>query len=402
LDCDPAAQELQAIRARVARLRAQVREFCRDVVPADLRERAQRHQVLSRDDYSQWMKLLSEQGWLTPHWPVADGGSGWSVAERFALDDELARVGLPWVIPAGVKYVGPVICQFGTAQQKARFLPGIRDGSVWWAQGFSEPGAGSDLAAVATIAERDGDRYIVNGQKLWTTYAQWADWMFVLVRTKHTARPRDGVSFLLVDMRSPGVTVNPIPTMDGFAHVNEVWLQEVVVPVQNRVGEENGGWPLSRFLLKNERTAGAMVGHVAHALHRLEQMPMADKPLLRRRAAEFELRFMTLQITASAMIERLLTGRETGIEPSLIKIRASELYQQIAQTMIEALGAAGVAYDVDALHRGAPPPLPPLDAGGIVKDHLYRRAATLYGGATEIQRNLIAVAVLGLGREGPK
>lgn len=392
-------EDLESVRARADVLRAQAREFCANQVPADLRGRSQHHQVLSRDDYCEWMRLLRDQGWLTAHWPVADGGRDWTIAERFALEDELARLGLPWIIPAGVKYVGPVICRFGTVQQKARFLPGIRDSSVWWAQGYSEPGAGSDLAAVATSAERDGDCYRVTGQKLWTTYAQWADWMFALVRTKRTARPRDGISFLLIDMRSPGITVNPIQTMDGFAHVNEVWLRDVAVPVENRVGEENSGWTLSRFLLKNERTAGAMVGHASHALHRLKQMPLADKSPLRRRAAELELRFMVLEITASAMVERILTGQETGIEPSLIKIRASELYQDIAQTIIEALGPAGVVYDLDALHRGAAQPLPPFDAGGLVKDHLYRRAVTIYGGTTEIQRNIIAGAVLGLGRE---
>ncbi len=392
-----AADAIADVRARAAALRADVRAFCADRVPADLRARAVRHQVLSREDYVRWMGLLRDRGWLIAHWPVADGGLGWSVVERFAFEDELARRGMPWIVPMGIKYVGPVIARYGSPEQKARFLPGIEDASTWWAQGFSEPGAGSDLAAVATAAARAGDHYRVNGQKMWTTYAQWADWMFTLVRTGRGQRPRQGISFLLIDLKSPGVTIRPIATMDGYRHLNEVWLNDVLVPVANRVGEENTGWEQAKFLLGNERTAGAMVGNAAHALHRLKQLPAAGRPLPRQRIAEFDLRLLTLEITAEAMVERMWSGTERGIEPSLIKIRASELYQHVAEATIEALGAAGVAYDIDALHAAGPPPLPPLDAGGIVKDHLYRRAATIYGGTTEVQRNIIARAMLGLG-----
>lgn len=389
--------DLDAVRQRAAQLRQEVRAFCANDIPADLRDRSQRHQVLSKEDYVQWMRLLHQRGLSIAHWPVADGGQGWSALERFAFEDELSRLGLPWIIPFGVKYVGPVICRYGNAAQKQRFLPGIADTSVWWAQGYSEPGAGSDLAAVSTFAARDGDHYIVNGQKVWTTFAQWADWMFTLVRTRRSERPQDGISFLLIDMKSPGITVKPIRTMDGYRHVNEVWLQDVSVPVENLVGEENAGWTIAKFLLKNERTAGAIVGHAAHALHRLKQLPMTNQPLLCQRVIEFELRFMTLEVSAMAAVERMLTGREDGAEASLIKIRASELFQEIAEATVEALGPAGIAWDIEALHNGEPQPLPPADAGGIIKDHFYRRAATIYGGTTEVQRNIIAKAVLGLG-----
>jgi alkylation response protein AidB-like acyl-CoA dehydrogenase len=395
----PEPADLQQARERAARLRAEVRRFCAGEVPADLRARSQRHQVLSREDYAQWMGLLHRRGWSIAHWPAADGGQGWTTLERFSFEDELARAGLPWIIPFGVKYVGPVLCRFGSAEQKRRFLPGIASSGEWWAQGYSEPGAGSDLAAVATFAERDGERYIVNGQKVWTTYAQWADWMFCLVRTRRTPRPQDGISFLLLDMRSPGITVKPIRTMDGYRHVNEVWLENVAVPLENRVGEEHGGWSLAKFLLKNERTAGAIVGHAGHALERLKRLPEAAQPLLRQRAVAFELRFLALEAAALDAVERMLGGTEDGGEASLIKIRAAELYQDIAEATVEALGPAGVAWDPAALHSGAQPPLPPDDAGGIVKDHLYRRAATIYGGSTEVQRNIIAGVVLGLGRE---
>lgn len=388
--------DLQAARTRAAQLRRDVREFCVRDVPASLRDRSQRHQVLSKDDYVAWMRLLHARGWAIAHWPVADGGQGWTPLERFAFEDELARLGLPWIIPFGVKYVGPVICRYGTPAQKQQFLANIADTNTWWAQGYSEPGAGSDLAAITTFAAREGHRYLVSGQKIWTTYAQWSDWMFTLVRTERTARPQDGISFVLIDMRSPGITVKPIRTMDGFHHVNEVFLENVVVPVQNRVGDENAGWSIAKFLLKNERTAGAIVGHAAHALARLKRLPIEGRPLLRSRIVEFDLRFLALEVSSTAAVERMLVGAEDGGEASLIKIRAAELYQAIAETTVEALGAAGVAWDVAALHSADPAPLPPWDAGGILKDHFYRRAATIYGGTTEVQRNIIAKAVLGL------
>jgi alkylation response protein AidB-like acyl-CoA dehydrogenase len=259
-----------------------------------------------------------------------------------------------------------------------------------------------------TQAVRDGNDYVVNGQKVWTTYAQWADWMFCLVRTDRTSpdkRPQSGISFLLVDMRSPGISVKPITTMDGYHHVNEVWLDDVRVPVENLVGEEGQGWTYAKFLLKNERTAGAIVGMAWHALHRLERLAadpvdggsrLVDQPLLRNRIGEFELRFLALEEAAYQAVEAMMTGSETGGEASLIKIRGTELYQEIAEATVDALGLAGIAYDPGALHEGGLPPLGPDDAGGILKDHFYNRAATIFGGASEIQRNIIAKVVLGL------
>jgi alkylation response protein AidB-like acyl-CoA dehydrogenase len=390
------AVSIEAVRKRAEALRAEVRRFCAEAVPADLRERSRRHQVLSKADYVLWMHLLCRQGWSIAHWPVRDGGCGWSPLERFTFEDELARQGMPWIIPFGVKYVGPVICHFGTQAQKDRFLPGINDTREWWAQGYSEPGAGSDLAAVSSFAERRGDHYVVNGQKIWTTYAQWADWMFTLVRTKRGEKPQDGISFLLIDMKSPGISVKPIRSMDRYHHLNEVWMQDVAVPVENLIGEENAGWTIAKFLLRNERTAGSIVGNAAHALERLKQIPHADRPLLRQRIVDFELRLLAMETAATAAVERMAAGTEDGGEAAIIKIRATELYQQIAEITVDVLGAAGVAYDVEALHSAAPPPLGPDDVGGIVKDHLYRRAATIYGGTTEIQRNIISKAVLGL------
>lgn len=395
----------QELRAKAERLRQEVRDFYATVMPAELRDKAHRHQVLSKEDYVGWMRLLDKQGWSVAHWPEALGGKGWSPLERFAFEDELARLGCPWVIPFGVKYVGPVIYAFGTDAQKQRFLPGIKTTEEFWAQGYSEPGAGSDLAGLRTMALKDGDHYVVNGQKVWTTYAQWADWLFCLVRTDRDDKPQTGISFLLIDMKSPGVTVKPIRTMDGFEHVNEVWLEDVKVPAENLIGEDGKGWTYAKFLLKNERTAGAIVGWAWHVLDRLKKhardtrvngAALIEQPLMRNRIGEYELRFMALELAAYQAVTAMVDGTENGSEASLIKLRGTELYQEVMETLVEALGAAGVAVDITALHSAGLPPLGPDDTGGILKDHFYNRAATIFGGSSEIQRNIVAKVVLGL------
>jgi alkylation response protein AidB-like acyl-CoA dehydrogenase len=395
----------QQAQARAATLRADIRHFCAHTMPAGLRRKSEQHQVLDKADYLQWMRLLQREGWVVGHWPQAQGGAGWSALERFVFEDELARHGCPWVIPFGVKYVGPVIYTYGSPAQKQRFLPGIISSEAFWAQGYSEPGAGSDLAALRTEAVRDGDHYVVNGQKIWTTYAQWADWLFCLVRTDREARPQNGISFLLIDMRSPGITVKPIRTMDGYAHVNEVWFDNVRVPVDNLVGEEGAGWTYAKFLLRNERTSGAIVGMVHHTLQRLKRLAaetrtgsgrLLDQAPMRQRIGEFELRCFALEESAYQAVEATMDGTENGAEASLIKLRGTELYQAIAEATVEALGLAGIAYDTAALHAAAPPPLGPDDAGGILKDHFYNRAATIFGGSSEVQRNILAKLVLGL------
>ncbi|HEY6609853.1 MAG TPA: acyl-CoA dehydrogenase family protein [Pseudomonas sp.] len=395
----------KTLRDRAQRLREEVREFYKHEMPAALRDKSHRHQVLDKDDYLQWMRLLDAKGWVVGHWPQAYGGRDWSSLERFVFEDELARHGCPWIIPFGVKYVGPVIYTFGSEEQKQRFLPGIVKTEEFWAQGYSEPGAGSDLAGLRTQAVRDGDHYVVNGQKVWTTYAQWADWLFCLVRTSNDGKPQNGISFLLIDMRSPGVTVKPIRTMDGYHHVNEVWLENVRVPAANLVGEEGAGWTYAKFLLKNERTAGAIVGLAWHVLERLKKLArdtqvdgcrLIDQPLMRNRIGKFELRFMALQEVAYQAVESMVEGTDNGGEASLIKVRGTELYQEVAEALVEALGAAGIAYDTTALHSAGLPPLGDDDVGGILKEHFYNRAATVFGGSSEIQRNIVAKAVLGL------
>lgn len=396
---------LERARERALSLRGEVARFCERDMPTDLMHKARRHLVLGKDDYARWMRLLHAKGWAIPHWPIEHGGQDWSPLERFTLEDQLARHACPWILPFGVKYVGPVIYTYGSPAQKGRFLPAIANSDEFWAQGYSEPNAGSDLAALRTQAVREGDHYRVDGQKVWTTYAQWADWMFCLVRTDRGARPQAGISFLLIPMRSPGVTVKPIATMDGYLHVNEVWLEDVHVPVENLVGREGEGWIYAKFLLKNERTAGAIVGSAGHALHRLKQAARDDRgagasacerSALRDRIGELELRFLALEQAAYQAVEAMMTGRESGGEAALIKIRGTELYQDIAEATVDTLGLAGIVYDTAALRDGSAPPFGPPDAGGILKEHFYNRAATLFGGASEIQRNIIAKAVFGL------
>lgn len=394
------------VRERAERLRQSVREFYVNEMPGDLREKAHRHQALDKNDYVRWMELMNEKGWAVGHWPKEYGGSEWSSSERFVFEDELARLGCPWVIPFGVKYVGPVIYSFGTEKQKKRFLPSIIDTSEFWAQGYSEPNAGSDLAALKTKAVRDGDHYVVNGQKVWTTYAQWADWLFCLVRTSSDGKPQAGISFLLIDMTSPGVSVVPIKTMDGYVHVNEVWLEDVRVPVENLVGDEGAGWNYAKFLLKNERTAGAIPGQARHILDRLVRFAretevagcaLIDQSLIRNRIAEFELRFLALEAAAYQAVAAMDEGCDNGAEASMIKIRGTELYQEVSEALVDAMGTAGIAFDTEALNTNEGlPPLGPDDSGGILKEYFYNRAATIFGGSSEVQRNIIAKMVLGL------
>jgi len=382
---------------RAEQLRGEIREFVRTTMPSDILRKSSQHLTLNKDEYVRWMQALQSRGWAVGHWPSEYGGLGWSTLERFVFEDELGRAGCPWIIPFGVKYVGPVIYTFGSEAQKQRFLPPIVAAREWWAQGYSEPDAGSDLSGLRTTAIRDGDHYIVNGQKAWTTYAQWADWMFCLVRTSREARPQQGISFLLIDMRSAGVSVQPVRTMDMCHHVNEVWLQNVRVPVANRVGAEGDGWALARFLLVNERTYGSGLGESKFALERLEALAAKqNNAALHARIVELDLRLLALECVSYQTLADMMTGVETGGEASLLKVRASEMYQDILEATVDALGYAGIAFDAETLHGEAPPPLGPDDAGGIVRYHLYNRAATIYGGSAEIQRNIIAKSVLGL------
>lgn len=385
--------------------RAEVRAFG-ETIPAGLRHKVWNNLLLEKEDYLEYLHLLDHRGWAVGHWPKHYGGCSWSSLQRYIFDEETSRAGAPWLIPFGINYVGPILYTFGTERQKERFLPPIRHSTEWWAQGYSEPAAGSDLAALRTRAVRDGEHYVLNGQKIWTTYVQWADWIFCLVRTSQEERPQNGISFLLVDMNSPGITVRPIETMDGYRHVNEVFFDDVRVPVENLVGEEGKGWSYGKVLLANERVLVAEAGRSSRQLARLERLAsealaggarLIDDPHFGRRVTELKLRLLVLQAACYQSAAEAGSNEDPGAEASLLKLRGSELQQDIAEALLDALGPAGAIFD-PACVRGAgqAPAEGPYEAPGVVREHLHGRAATIYGGSNEIQRNILAKAVLGL------
>lgn len=386
--------------ARTNAFRAEVREFAAREIPAWLKRKVRENLVLEKADYLAYMHLLARRGWSIGHWPREHGGLAWTPLERFIFEEETARAGAPWLIPFGVNYVGPVIYTFGSAAQQARFLPPIRATSQWWAQGYSEPGAGSDLAALSTRAIRRGDHYVVTGQKIWTTYVQWADWMFCLVRTGDDPRPQAGISFLLIDLRQPGITIRPIATMDGYHHVNEVFLDDVPVPVENLVGEEGQGWTYAKFLLANERV---LVSEVGRSMRRMEQLHalaakrIADDAWFAQRVAELDLRLHVLRASCYQAITDGMAGADLAAASSMMKLRGAELEQDIAEALLDATGLAGLVFDPASVHGdGRPAPVGPPETAGIMRAHLHGRATTIYGGSNEIQRQIIAKAALGL------
>jgi alkylation response protein AidB-like acyl-CoA dehydrogenase len=385
-----------------SRFRAEVRAWCERHLPAHVRDKVQANLFLEKEDYLAFLHALIPQGWVAGHWPRALGGCGWTPLQRFVFEEETAACGAPWLIPFGINYVGPVIYTFGSAWQKERFLPPILASTEWWAQGYSEPGAGSDLAALKTRAVRDGDHYVVNGQKIWTSYVQWADWIFLLVRTSEEARRQEGISFLLVDMKSPGVQVRPIRTMDGCHHVNEVFFDDVRVPVRNLVGEEGRGWTCAKFLLSNERVIAAETGRSMRQLAHLRELLAQDRTRADREGFSLRLAQLTLKLHALRAFclqtaSRLDPMAAPGAESSVMKIRGSELQQAIAEATLDWLGPVAAVYDAAQVHGAqARSTVGPAIAPGLVREYLHGRASTIYGGSNEIQRNVIAKMELGL------
>jgi alkylation response protein AidB-like acyl-CoA dehydrogenase len=383
----------------------EVRSFIAENYPENLRSVQDEGDDLSKEDFLSWHRVLAKKGWIAPAWPVEYGGTGWTPTQRFIWSEELAHADCIGTMPFGLSMVGPVIYTFGTPEQKARFLPGILSGDDWWCQGYSEPGAGSDLASLRTKAVRDGDHYIVNGQKTWTTMAQYADWGFFLVRTDPDAKAQEGISFLLIDMKSPGVTVRPIITLGGEHEVNEVWLEDVRVPVDQRVYEENKGWTCAKFLLAHERTGIAAVARSKRGVEKIKQIARTemdgDRPLLantffKRKISELEIDLTALEFTELRSLAGVAAGKGPGPESSLLKIKGSEIQQRITELALEAVGHYGAPYfrgfgegdnehsiGPDYAHRAAP-------------TYFNTRKTTIYGGSNEIQRNIIAKMVLGI------
>ncbi len=383
----------------LSRFRDEVREYCRTSIPASIRDKAHRLKYFSKEDRVLWQRALHKQGWFCAHWPAEHGGQSWGPIQRFVLIEELERAGTPWLAHFGVSFMGPVLCEFGTQAQRDQHLPGIRQSDVWWCQGFSEPGAGSDLASLRMQAVREGDHYRVNGQKTWTTMAQWADWIFCLVRTGQTERAQQGISFLLIDLKSPGVTVRPIETFDGVHHVNEVFLDNVEVPAENLVGKEGQGWDIAKFIVSRERVLVAEVGKARHLLDQLWSLMDTSDALCalaaRRRVVDLEVAYDTLRATAYAAVIDAEQGRENPLDASVLKIRGSELQQKIGEALLDTLSESGLAFQAEALH-GAPKvnleSEPRL--AGFIHEQLHGRAASIYGGSNEIQRGILAKTLL--------
>jgi hypothetical protein len=386
--------------------RDEVRAFIADNYPASLRGKQDEGEELAKADFLAWHRILAAKGWVAPAWPKEYGGPGWTATQRYIFSEELARADTVPILPFGINMVGPVIYTFGTPEQKARFLPGILSGDDWWCQGYSEPGAGSDLASLRTKAERQGDLYIVNGQKTWTTLAQHADWGFFLVRTDPAAKPQEGISFLLIDMRSPGITVRPIITLGGEHEVNEVWLEDVRVPVENRIHEENKGWTCAKFLLAHERTGIAGVARSKRGIERLKAVartetdgngqPLLANPFFRRKVAELETDLTALEFTELRTLAGEAAGRGPGPESSLLKIKGTEIQQRITELALEAAGTYAAPYFRQMPEGSNEYPLGPEFAHRAAPTYFNMRKTSIYGGSNEIQRNIIAKMVLGL------
>jgi alkylation response protein AidB-like acyl-CoA dehydrogenase len=387
--------------------RDEVRSFLKNDLPADIATKVKSGLPVSAADFVRWQKALHKRGWGAPGWPKQFGGPGWGPVQMHIFDEEAAAAGAPRMIPFGLKMVAPVIMAFGSPEQQQRFLPRIVSADDWWCQGYSEPGAGSDLASLKTRAERQGDFYIVNGQKTWTTLGQHADWIFCLVRTDPNApKQQQGISFLLIDMKTPGITVRPIITMDGAHEVNEVWFENVKVPVENRVGEENKGWTYAKFLLGHERTNIAGVGASKRELRRLKSIarqeikngkPLIEDPLFAARIAQVEIDLMALEITNLRALSAESEKRAPGPEASILKIKGTEIQQALTELMMYAVGPYALPFSRESQEEGDLKSVAgPQYAAPLAATYCNVRKVTIYGGSNEIQRNIISQMILGL------
>lgn len=382
--------------------RLEVRAFVQQNLPADIRRKVELGLRLEHEDYVTWFRILETRGWLTPGWPVAHGGPGWDHVQRYIFDEETLLGGAPRIIASGIQMLGPVLIAFGTEEQKKKYLPDIRQSNTWWAQGFSEPGAGSDLAAVRTTAvlEPDGKHFVVNGHKIWTSYAQWCSMMFALVRTDpNAAKPQEGISFLLIDMKSPGLTVRPIRMLEGGTDLNECYLDNVRVPVENLVGELHKGWSYGKYLLGHERTGIAGIGSCKQQLARARQIAqeqgLESDPILQAKLAQFEVELMALEYTALRLLSPNQQSRTPAVEASMLKVRGTELRQAIFETLVDIAGPNAVPFSQEAQF------LEHLDQAAVdeslvalAANCLDSRKLTIYGGTNEVQRNMIARAAL--------
>jgi len=381
--------------------RQEVRTWVRANLPEDLAHKVRNNLHLSRDDLQRWAKILGKKGWLVSGWPKAFGGPGWTAVQKHLFEEECAMAGAPQVIPFGPVMVAPVIMAYGTPEQQKRFLPGIASGEVWWSQGYSEPGSGSDLASLKTRAERVGDKYIVNGQKTWTTLGQYGEWIFCLVRTSNEGKPQTGISFLLIDMKSKGVTVRPIKMIEGGHEVNEVFFDNVEVPAENLIGEENKGWTYAKLLLSHERTNIAGVNRAKRELERLKRIAKAegvwDDMRFRDQIALLEVDIVALEM----LVLRVLSAEKSGRNPldiaGLLKIRGSEIQQRYSELMMLAAGPYSLPFIAEAMEAGWQGDFPGGSAANaaLAPTYFNMRKTTIYGGSNEVQRNIVSQMTFG-------
>ena len=388
--------------------REEVRAFFRDNVPPETRRKMVEGRHLSKDEMVTWWRILNKKGWGVSHWPKEYGGTGWTSVQHYIFNEELQMHPAPAPLAFGVSMVGPVIYTFGNETQKKQYLPRIASVEDWWCQGFSEPGSGSDLASLKTKAERKGDKYIINGQKTWTTLAQHADMIFCLCRTDNNAKKQMGISFIVFDMKSKGVTVRPIETIDGGHEVNEVFFDDVKVPAENLVGEENKGWNYAKFLLGNERTGIARIGASKARIRRLKELAAIEqssgKPLIaderfRAKIAAVEVELKALEMTELRVVaDRNRHGNKPNPASSVLKIKGSEIQQAITELLLEVVGPYALPDQIphDESERWNEPPIGPEWAGPLAPQYFNYRKTSIYGGSNEIQKNIIAKAILGL------
>jgi len=385
----------------------EVKEFLENEFPTAYRKKIDARQRLTKEEIVDWQKILFRKGWVAPNWPEEYGGTGWSPTQKYIFSTEMGLVGAPEPVPFGMTMVAPVIMAYGTEEQKKRFLPDILESNVWWCQGYSEPNSGSDLASLKTSAVRDGDHYVVNGSKTWNTYGQHADWIFCLVRTDNTVKKQEGISFLLIDMKSPGITLKPIVLLDGHPEVNEVFFDEVRVPVDNLIGEENKGWTYAKVLLTHERTNIAGVPRGKRRLGSLKRQAaetddgfggtMADNPNFKRKLAQAEIELLALEYSELRTLAALTVGKAPGPESSILKIVGTELAQSMDEMLVELAGYGCLPFLPEQYEEGFEGEIfGPGNSASAALTYFNNRKLSIFGGSNEIQRNIISKAVLGL------
>lgn len=391
--------------SELSAFREEVRTFVRDNLDAETAAKVARGRKLDKHDYVGWQKTLQKRGWLLGAWPKTWGGEGWGAEQQLAFLQETSLSGAPMIIPYGVNMLGPVLNTFGTEAQKQRYIPGIVNSDTWWCQGYSEPGAGSDLASLKTTAVRDGDVYRVSGSKMWTTEAHWADMMHCLVRTSSEGRKQDGISFLLINMRAKGISVRPIVTIDGQHHTNQIFLDDVIVPAEDLVGQENQGWTIAKFLLSHERLSIADTGaklrllqtmrrKLAHVRGTGEEAPEIIARL-QARLTDIGVQVTALRAMETYLVSSWSRGRPEGVDASILKVRSTELLQAMTELAMDLSGPYAGVHDPNHLHQSMDgEDSPTVQASAMAHQYLYARCWSIFGGTNEVQRNIIAKHVL--------